>query len=307
MSNGKDAHGQYCGSFRVPAAQAWDYPELEYGRTGNSIPTLLFDVDQDPTDWLPDIWQKNFPRPNWIVWRKENLHSHVVYCLARPVLTGQYARPTPQRYLARVGEYMAAMLKADAAYSAALAHNPMSQASRGRYRTDWMREEPYHLEELAAYIPKGWRRPIAQPQTVYGRNDALFRAGMRWSGKPSNWGKWDGLADALRALNASFVEPLGERELAGIIKSVQKIQAANLRTGQTQRNFSFRQAARGRKGGLVSGLKRYQGSNEQCRPWEAEGRIAGVLVSAPGRSTHRPTWGGPEKHQFQVRLEAKAG
>ena len=105
------------------------------------------------------------------------------------------ARP-PQAWLARIGEYMALKLKADAAYSAALAHNPMSRAGRGRYRTDWLREAPYSLAELAAFVPKGWRRPIAQPRTVYGRNDALFREGMRWSGKPRNWGKWAALEDA---------------------------------------------------------------------------------------------------------------
>ena len=85
---------------------------------------------------------------------------------------------------------MAAQLKADAAYSAVLGHNPISRASHGRYTTDWLREAPYSLAELVAFVPKGWRRPILQPQTMYGRNDALFRAGMKWSGAPRNWGNW---------------------------------------------------------------------------------------------------------------------
>ena len=53
------------------------------------------------------------------------------------------------------------------------------QASHGRYTTDWLREAPYSLAELAAFVPTGWRRPLVQPQTMYGRNDALFRAGMK--------------------------------------------------------------------------------------------------------------------------------
>ena len=267
VSLGKDAGGEWHSSFRVPAARAWGFPELEYGRTGNSIPALLFDMDGDPTDWLVDVLGPDCPRPNWITWRKANLHAHVCYTLERPVLMGEHAKPTPQAWLARIGEYMAARLKADAAYSAALAHNPMSKASRGRYSTDWLRQEPYSLAELAAFVPKGWRRPIAQPRTVYGRNDTLFRAGMKWSGKPANWGKWSALETHLWAMNAGFIEPLNARELGGIVKSVIRYQRRNLASGQQQEMFSRIQAARGRK----SGAARYQGSNEQARPWEAEG------------------------------------
>ena len=50
-------------------------------------------------------------------------------------------------------------------------------------------------------------------------------------------------------MNAEFVLPLGERELGGIVKSIRRIQAKNLQSGQTQRTFSFLQAARGRKSG----------------------------------------------------------
>ena len=256
VSPGKDAAGVWGGSFRVPAAQAWTFPELELGRTGNSIPALLFDLDGDPTDWLVDVLGPALPRPNWIVWRRENMHAHVVYTLARAVLTGEQAKRTPQAYLARVGEYLAAELKADAAYSSVLGHNPISQASQGRYTTDWMREEPYRLEELAECMPKGWRRPTVQPQTMYGRNDALFKAGMKWSGEPRNWGNWEGLASSLWVKNQGFIAPLGERELGGIVKSVVRYQRRNLESGKQQQTFSFIQAARGRKGGRVSGATR---------------------------------------------------
>lgn len=246
VSYGKDAAGVWRRSWRVPAAQAWTYPELELGRTANSIPALIFDLDGPPADWLVDVFSPALPVPNWMTFRRANQHAHVVYTLARPVLTGEQARPTPQGWLARVGEYLAVKLHADVAYSSILAHNPMSRASRGRYRTDWLRHEPYSLAELASYIPKGWRRP-AQPLTVYGRNETLFRAGMRWTGRPSHWGDWSGLATYLAALNAEFVFPLGDRELGGIVKSIRRIQAKNLQSGQTQRTFSSLQAARGRK------------------------------------------------------------
>ena len=151
---------------------------------------------------------------------------------------------------------MAAELKADAAYSAVLGHNPISQASHGRYRTDWLREEPYSLAELVAFVPKGWRRPILQPQTIYGRNDALFRAGMKWSGAPRNWGNWEGLASSLWVKNQGFIAPLGERELGGIVKSVVRYQRRNLESGKQQRTFSFIQSCRGKSGGKKSGQAR---------------------------------------------------
>ena len=298
VSYGKDHTGRFRPVWREAAEQAWKYPELELGRTANSIPTLLFDMDRDPTDWLVDVFGPSMPLPNWITFRRENKHAHIAYTLSRPVLTGEKARPTPQAMLARAGEYLAAKLQADAAYNAVLAHNPMSWASRGRYQTDWLRKEPYSLAELIAFIPKGWRRP-ARPFTVYGRNDYLFRAGMKWTGQPSHWGDWVGLATYLAALNAAFDLPLGTRELGGIIKSVRKIQAKNLRIGQTQQNFAFLQSIRGQRSGAArrkgtplehdptpwqtASMSRrtwyrytrtgqaHRESIEQRRPWEAEG------------------------------------
>ena len=138
----------------------------------------------------------------------------------------EQAKRTPQACLARVGEYLAAELKADAAYSAVLGHNPISQASHGRYTTDWLREEPYSLAELVAFVPTGFRRPMIQPQTVYGRNDALFRAGMKWSGAPRNWGKWAGLGLTLRVWNTPTAA--GSRAAAGGQPAPARRQAAGI-------------------------------------------------------------------------------
>ena len=263
VSPGKDDSGEWTTSFRVPATQAWDYPELEYGRTATSTPALLFDMDGDPTEWLPDVLGDNLPTPNWIVWRRENMHAHVCYTLERPVLTGEHAKRTPQAYLARIGEYMALTMQADRAHNGHMGHNPLAQASKGRYRTDWMRKEPYSLAELGACIPKGWRRPLAQPMTVHGRNDLLLKTGMSWSGRPSNWGNWEGVAATLAMMNAAFPEPLPERELNGIIKSVIRYQKRNLESGQTQRVFSSMRSSRGKRGGKKSGEVRRAKTEER--------------------------------------------
>ncbi len=278
-SYGKNAAGIWLGSRRMPPELAWTHPELELGRTANSIPALIFDIDRP--DWGLEIFDGMVPVPNWATWRRANQHAHLVYALARPVLRGEQARPTPQGWLARIGEYLAATLQADLAYNAVLAHNPLEWASQGRYRTDWLREAPYTLAELGEAIPFGWRRP-RRPLTVYGRNDALFRAGMKWTGRPRHWGDWPGLATYLAAMNAEFVVPLGERELGGIVKSIRRIQTKNLESGQTQRTFSFLQAARGRKGGRVSGAKRRADTLERDA-----GIVAAVQAGESMRSVER--------------------
>ena len=121
---------------------------------------------------------------------------------------------------------MALKLQADAAYSSTLAHNPMSQASQGRYRTDWLREAPYSLAELGAFVPKGWRRPLVQPQTMYGRNCTLFEAGMKWSGTPSHWGNWAGLGLTLRVWTTPTAA--GSRAAAGGKPAPARRQAAGI-------------------------------------------------------------------------------
>lgn len=78
---------------------------------------------------------------------------------------------------------------------------------------------------------------------------------MRWAGKPRNWGKWVALGTHPWAMNASFIEPLNARELAGIVKSIVRYQRRNLESGQQQEMFSRIQAARGKKSGAARRYK----------------------------------------------------
>ena len=64
-----------------------------------------------------------------------------------------------------------------------------------------------------------------------------------------------------------FDVPLDDQECYWMAKSVCKISRKNLASGQTQQNFSFIQAAKGRRSGEV----RRKGSVEEAAPWEAEG------------------------------------
>ena len=72
-----------------------------------------------------------------------------------------------------------------------------------------------------------------------------------------------------RPPTCSCTPPLDDNEVLWISKSVCKISRKNLASGQTQQNFGFIQAAKGRRSGEV---RRKGTPLEQDRaPWEAEG------------------------------------
>jgi len=259
-------------AFRIHASRAWTFPSIEL-RTANSWPCLILDCDNIKAA-LAAIYSSHrsgggtaLPMPSWMVQRRASLHPHLVWCLCRPVLRGSQARLSPLRRFARISEFYRQASQADAGFNGVLSHNPMCGGPRSSGRaliTTWGRREPYSLDELAEAIPQGWRMPHV-PTTEAGRNDSLFRALMRWSGIPSHWGV-DVLDQAL-VLNAQFEPPMFLSEVLGIAKSVNKIQAKNLESGQTQRQFSFIQAERGRRGGRRSKRGPDRNSARSLKPW----------------------------------------
>ena len=224
VSTGKRRDGSFPGSFRVPAVEAWAYREIEL-RAANSYPSLIFDLDgRDATMRLAYLIENALlPRFSWAVTRPRSGGTHVVWNLARPVHRGATARKHPLSKLARIADYYAIELGADVGYTGVLSHNPMSKAQgRGLVTTWGSRRDPYSLEELAAVIPKGWRRPPT-PSTAIGRNCGLFASCMKWSGSPTNVG-CDVLTVAL-TLNLQFEPPLPVDEVEGIAKSVERYRA----------------------------------------------------------------------------------
>ncbi|NBZ55790.1 replicase, partial [Klebsiella pneumoniae] len=67
------------------------------------------------------------------------------------------------------------------------------------------------------------------------------------------------------AYNLQFLSPLDENEVRGISKSIAKWTHNNF----SQKNFSLIQSARGKKGGIISGVKRRDNSIEERKPWDA--------------------------------------
>ena len=266
VSTGKRLAGSFPGSFRVPAAEAWAYRELEL-RAANSYPSLIFDLDGRAATMRLAYLIENalLPRFNWAVTRPRSGGTHVVWNLARPVHRGATARKHPLSKLARIADYYAVELGADVGYAGVLAHNPMAKAQGRELVTTWgSRRDPYSLGELASVIPKGWRRPPT-PRTAIGRNCGLFASCMEWAGSPANVG-CDVLTIAL-TLNLQFEPPLPVDEVEGIAKSVERYRARWTFYTPEQRTLW------GRERGIRSGKVRRKGTplENDRQPWVAAG------------------------------------
>ena len=94
-----------------------------------------------------------------------------VYTLAAPVHRYPEARPAPLLKLSRIANYYTAVA-GDRGYNGVLTRNPLPEPDLFT-TTAWLREAPFSLEELADWIPKGWRSP---PPPSIGRNVTMFRA-----------------------------------------------------------------------------------------------------------------------------------
>ena len=70
VSKGKRG-GAYRGSFRVPAAEAWGFPEIEL-RAGNSWPCIILDLDGANALYrvVDAVEHGEVKTPNWTVTRK---------------------------------------------------------------------------------------------------------------------------------------------------------------------------------------------------------------------------------------------
>ncbi len=248
-------------SWRTSPAKAWSFPEVEYGNAGSSVAALVLDCD-DPAALARGM--ADLPPPNWKVTRPANDHAHVAWTLATPVHRYPAARPEPLRLLAGVAEYYASATGADPGYSGVLSHNPAPRLRQSDYVTTWGREEPYTLDQLATVIPFGWEPPTLR-QTGIGRNVDLFEAGMRWAGRKVH--EDISVVLALLVVNEQFDHPLPFSEVLATARSIEKYRERWAARGWHRPAWIARQAARGK----ASGRARRPGSNEDLRPWQAEG------------------------------------
>ena len=256
-------------SFRVAPWAAWLFPSLEL-RAENSIPALILDFDGWGSYERVEA-QVRAGKGGPLNWAVENLRSggvHGVWTLALPVHSGDDARLAPVKRWARICEYYAAALGADAGYTGVLTHNPMEDAQPPGFKTHWLREAPYSLRELADFIPYRWRRPRVS-RTAAGRNCDVFAHCIRWAGSPANLGL--PVFNEAHRINDGFPVPLDPPEVAGIARSVERYRRKWIKQGRfwgpgnsSYDHSSEAQAKRGQKSGLA-------------RRKQTEGRDAGIV------------------------------
>ena len=257
VSNGKEpTEGRFTGSFRVPARHAWKFRSLEI-RSATAWPALTLDID-DPGAYERLVglcWEKLLPWPNWTVERVGNGHIQPTWTISSPVLRGPRARKNPLLVLGRIAEYYRDTLGGDYGFGGCLQHNPMSRPHRrGTMRTYWGPTRPYGLEQLKVVIPSGWRMP-AEPTTEVGRNVFLFKDGCKWGGSERNHGR--PVLPYLEAQNDRLSVPLGQREVEGIARSVERY-----RKGQTYYT-SEQRSLWGQERGIRSGQARRSRTQER--------------------------------------------
>ena len=248
VSEGKRTDGAHNASFRVPAVEAWRFPEIEL-RAGNSWPCIILDVDGANALYriVEAVDKFEILSPNWTVTRKGSGGTHAVWNLARPVHRGEQARIAPLKALSRVYEFYATALQADSGYTAVLSHNPMASAHGPGFVTNWFHRAAYSLPQLGEVIPFGWRRPTVS-RTGVGRNCDLFQSLIRWAGCPEN--RENDCLAAAHVINQSFELPLPDSEVAGIAASVERYRKNWSYYTPTQRTLW------GRARGIKSGASR---------------------------------------------------
>ncbi len=241
---------------RVPAPHAWAYPYIAMADAGATWATLTYDCDnrQAMALGLSEL-------PSWNWFAETTRGAHVTWALAVPVAKHAAARAAPERYLSHVAEYYHAALGADPAFNG-LGRNPAHPDAK----VLWGAPRPYTLDQLASILPFNWRRPKVAT-TGIGRNNDLFRTGLRWAGREANAGL--AVLPALHAVNAEVAAlhgkpPLPDAEVAGIARSIERYRERWARQGHKP-SWLARQAARGRKGGRP---RLYEPGRE---PWVLEG------------------------------------
>lgn len=245
---------------------------------------MLFDVDRAGAAMA---WEDAYlPEPAWAAVNPANGHAHLAYALSAPVLVADNARREPIRFLQGIeGAYRHA-LDADRGYSGLISKNP----THARWRTLYGLQRLWDLHELAEYgdvhryIPKHAKKP---EEYGLGRNCIVFEFVRHWAYRNIRAAKQRGnfvlwLADCTKrglARNGDFTHPLDSREVGHITKSVATWVWRNLDIAKSDQRFSEKQAKRGAKGGVASGVVRAQVNEDK--------RATARLMDAAGRSSRQ--------------------
>lgn len=220
---------------------------------------LIFDVDRPGGAFAWD--DALLPEPSWTATNPENGHAHISWGLDVPVLLGAHDRQAPMRLLVAIESAMAVKLEADLNYSGLITKNP----SHAYWIVLWGLGV-YDLALLAEYLDLDKYTPKRATtreleSTGLGRNVSTFDhlrylayrevRGWRKAGGKGAYVQWLNYLyhQALDYTHAEHPTPLDHREVHWIAKSVSHWTWTKFDVHASDRRFSAKQAARGRKSG----------------------------------------------------------
>ena len=263
-------------SWRSSPAMAWLQPMVEWARTPLAYVAIALDIDG--REALERLAQANMggwrvPKPNFCIHRKVTGNALAAYTLRRPVLRGAGAKPFPLAVLARIAEWLAIELQADAGYTGVLVANP----SHDDYETVWLRTDGYTLDELRTYIPQGWRRPRPPSRTDVGRNHDVFKALMKVAGSQGRSDREiaQHAVRIYREIDANHPHTFSTGEVRDIVRSVIRYRTQWRDRGWHtsdwikkqsicgSRNKPEQQRQKGQAGGIASGQARRERTRER--------------------------------------------
>lgn len=264
-----------------------------------SVYRIVLDVDRNISHAAHQgTWHDDYgmPTPNWCAINPENGHGHISYEIAVPVARHDTAGRKPQMLLAALEHALTLKIHADRGYAGYICKNPQHPG----WRTFSSRLEPYDLPELSEWVdlePYSGRRPKIVADGSIGRNCGLFDRLRKWAytavrqymegGTRDAWNK--AVLERAEALN-EYSPPLPLSEVRAIAKSVAKFCWNKFDLAASDKRFSARQAALGKKGGYASGAARFNAKLDQrleARKLRGAGRtIQGIADElAVSRST----------------------
>ena len=244
------------------------------------------------------------PMPFWSSMNPRNGHAHLAWAIDAPVLLGQHDRQKPMRYLAAIEAGMREKLDADPGYSGLITKNPVHR----HWRNAWapIGRGVYDLDYLADHLNLPRHAPKSRPETVgLGRNCDTFdhlryyayREVRLWRDTPlpppghderrGVYIHWLNhlYSTALDRTHNEHPIPLDSREVHWISRSVAGWVWTRFDVEASDRRWSARQAARGRRGGIRSGQVRREQSKDKraaARLMRAQGMTQAAIAAELG-------------------------
>ena len=240
---------------------------------------LCFDVDYAGV--LETTFKEKFlPAPNFLIENPENKHSHLLYGLVTGVCSSNHARHHPLRYLASVEYSLRKELKADEGFSGLIIKNPLND----NWNTYEIEKNLWDLGDLADYLTLPKKLPKKAQLIGLGRNCTLFELTRKFAYAQITLFRTSSTKEQfhqcimgyVQTQNTSFSQPLQFNECKSISRSIsnwtwknyrQRMDDASWHEYVAKTHTPEIQSRRGKKSGEV----RYEGSNEQQKPWKKLG------------------------------------